>query len=459
MTHAILQEEHRGGAFDAHHPPENRYINDCVHCGFCLPVCPTYVLWGEEMDSPRGRIYMIKKAADGEAPLDGRFRLHIDNCLGCMACMTACPSGVQYNKLIEPVRAQIERNVPRSMGERLFRRLIFATFPYPERLRLLALPLLVYQKSGVRWLLRNSGMNRLLPRQLRVMEALLPDVPGRFFERLPSYIRPKKTARRRVGMLSGCVQQVFFSHVNAATARVLAAEGCEVIIPRDQQCCGALMLHSGLEDDAAVLAQKMIAVFEAADVDTVVINSAGCGSTMKEYGHLLRDDPEWSERASVFCAKCKDVAEFLCELEPQAERHPLNLRVAYHDACHLQHAQGVHDEPRHLLRQIPDLDIAEIPEATLCCGSAGIFNLLQPDTADQLGSRKVDNLLSTGAEAVASANPGCLLQLMLGLRRRGLKTMHAFHMVELLDASMRGIPCEALLHSDNHRLTRGVDKS
>jgi glycolate oxidase iron-sulfur subunit len=402
---------------------------------------------------------MIKKAADGEAPLDERFRLHMDNCLGCMACMTACPSGVQYNKLIEPARAQIERNVPRSMGERLFRRLIFATFPHPERLRLLALPLLAYQKSGVRWLLRTSGMNRLLPRQLRAMEGLLPDVPDRFFERLPSSIRPKKTARRRVGMLSGCVQQVFFSHVNAATARVLAAEGCEVIIPREQQCCGALMLHSGLEDDAAALAKKMIAVFEAADVDTVVINSAGCGSTMKEYGHLLRDDPKWAERASAFSAKCKDIAEFLCELEPQAQRHPLNLRVAYHDACHLQHAQGVHDQPRRLLGQIPDLDIAEIPEATLCCGSAGIFNLLQPDTADQLGSRKVDNLLSTGAEAVASANPGCLLQIMHGLRRRGLKTMPAFHMVELLDASIRGIPCEDLLHSDNHRLTRGVNKS
>lgn len=450
MTHTILRGEDPG-AFDAHHPPEKKYINECVHCGFCLPACPTYVLWGEEMDSPRGRIYMIKKAAEGEAPLDERFRLHMDNCLGCMACMTACPSGVQYNRLIEPVRAQIERNVPRSVGERLFRRLIFATFPHPERLRVLALPLLAYQKSGARWLLRTSGMNRLLPRHLRAMEALLPDVPGRLFERLPSSIRPKKTARRRVGMLSGCVQQVFFSHVNAATARVLAAEGCEVIIPREQQCCGALMLHSGLEDDAVALAKNMIAVFEVAGVDTVVINSAGCGSTMKEYGHLLRDDPKWAERASAFSAKCKDIAEFLYELEPQAQRHPLNLRVAYHDACHLQHAQGVHDQPRRLLSQIPDLDIAEIPEAKLCCGSAGIFNLLRPDTADQLGSRKVDNLWSTGAEAVASANPGCLLQLMHGLRRRGFKTMTAFHTVELLDASIRGIPSEDLLHSNNQR--------
>ena len=444
MSHTIPQVQH-SGAFDEHHPPEKKYIDDCVHCGFCLPACPTYVLWGEEMDSPRGRIYMIKKAADGEAPLDEGFRLHMDNCLGCMACVTACPSGVQYNKLIEPTRAQIERNVPRSFGERMFRRLIFATFPRAKRLRMLAIPLRAYQKCGVRWLVRVSGVNRLLPRGLQAMEALLPEVPDRIFELLPSSIQPEKTVRRRVGMLSGCVQQVFFAHVNQATGRVLAAEGCEVIIPREQQCCGALMLHSGLEDDAAALAKKMITVFEAADVDTVIINSAGCGSTMKEYAHLLRDEPNWAERASVFSAKCKDISEFLSELEPQAQRRPLKLRLAYHDACHLKHAQGVEDQPRRLLNQIPGLEVAEIPEATLCCGSAGIFNLLQPDTASQLGARKVDNLLSTGAEAMASANPGCLLQLMHGLRQRGVKTMPAFHIVEILDASMRGISREDLL--------------
>ncbi|HEY1964960.1 MAG TPA: heterodisulfide reductase-related iron-sulfur binding cluster, partial [Acidobacteriaceae bacterium] len=305
-------------SFDAHHPPEKKYLDDCVHCGFCLPACPTYVLWSEEMDSPRGRIYMIKKAAEGQAPLDQRFRLHMDNCLGCMACMTACPSGVQYDKLIEPTRAQIERNLPRSLGESLFRRLLFATFPYPARLRLLALPLLVYQKCGFRSLVRSTGMTRLLPKRLAAMEDLLPDVPARLFERSHSIVRPGTTPRRRVGMLSGCVQQVFFSHVNAATIRVLVAEGCEVIVPREQSCCGALMLHSGMEADAAALAKKMIAVFEAAKVDTIVINSAGCGSTMKEYGHLLRDDPEWAERAAAFSAQCKDISEFLCELPAQA---------------------------------------------------------------------------------------------------------------------------------------------
>jgi len=451
MPHTMSQTENHPSSFDAHHPPEKKYIDECVHCGFCLPACPTYVLWGEEMDSPRGRIYMIKKAADGEAPLDGRFRHHMDNCLGCMACMTACPSGVQYSKLIEPTRVQIERNLPRTLGESLFRKLLFATFPHPGRLRLLAVPLLVYQKSGLQTLLRAIGIQSLLPKRLAAMEALLPEVPSHLFDRLPSTVKPLAAPRRRVGMLSGCVQQVFFSHVNAATARVLAAEGCEVIIPREQQCCGALMLHSGMEDDANSLAKKMIAIFEAAEVDTIVINSAGCGSTMKEYGHLLRDDPAWAGRAAAFSAKCKDISEILCDLEPQSPRHPLKLRIAYHDACHLQHAQGVREQPRRLLAGIPDLEVAEIPEASLCCGSAGVYNLLQPETANQLGSRKVENLLSTEAQAVISANPGCLLQLMNGLRRRGLKAMPAFHMVELLDASIRGVSAETLLHG-SHQL-------
>ena len=443
MAHTQTQTVKCPSNFDEHHPPEKQYIDDCVHCGFCLPACPTYVLWNEEMDSPRGRIYMIKKAADGESPLDSRFKLHMDNCLGCMACMTACPSGVDYNKLIEPTRAQIERNIPRSFSERLFRRMIFATFPHPTRLRLLALPLLVYQKTGLRALVRASGITKLLPKQMAAMEALLPEVRSR--QRISGTVSPKSAPRRHVGMLSGCVQQIFFSHVNAATARVLAAEGCEVVIPEEQSCCGALMVHSGLEGDAITLAKRMIATFEKANVDTIVINSAGCGSTMKEYGHLLRDDPEWAGRATAFSAKCKDIAEILCDLEPQSARHPLKLRVAYHDACHLQHAQGVREQPRRLLGGIPELQVAEIPEGSLCCGSAGVYNLLQPETANQLGDRKVDNLLTTGAEAVLSANPGCLLQLMNGLRRRGMKEMPAFHMVELLDASIRGIDAETLM--------------
>ncbi len=443
MAQLTQLEPAKPSNFDAHKPPEKDLIEDCVHCGFCLPACPTYVLWGEEMDSPRGRIYMMKKSSQGEAPLDQRFRLHMDNCLGCMACMTACPSGVQYNKLIEDTRAQVERNIPRTTTDSLFRKLLFATFPYVKRLRLLALPMLLYQRSGLQKLLRATGLLKLLPKRLAQMESLLPRVPTSFLQGLPSQVSPISTPLRRVGMLSGCVQQVFFQHVNQATARVLAAEGCEVIIPQAQQCCGALMLHSGLDEQASALARQMIAAFEAANVDTIVINAAGCGSTMKEYGHLLRDDPAWAARAAAFSAKCKDIAEILCELPARSPRHALPMRVAYHDACHLRHAQGIHAEPRRLLAGIPGLEVAEIEEASLCCGSAGVYNLLYPEPANQLGDRKVENLLATKADAVISANPGCLLQLMSGLRRRGLVGMPAFHMVELLDASIRNVPLVA----------------
>ena len=447
MAHPVPQQANLPSSFDSQHPPEQALIEDCVHCGFCLPACPTYVLWGDEMDSPRGRIYMIKKAEEGQAPLDSSFRRHMDNCLGCMACVTACPSGVQYDKLIEPTRAQIERNVPRSAGERMFRKLLFATFPHPGRLRILALFLRVYQKAGPQAIVRRLRLARLLPHRLAAMEALLPEVPAKLFHRLPTLVQPRATVRRRVGMLSGCVQQVFFSHVNAATQRVLAAEGCEVVTPEEQPCCGALMLHCGLEKDAIGHAKQMIAAFESAAVDTIVINAAGCGSTMKGYGHLLRDDSEWATRAAAFSAKCRDISEVLCELEPTAPCHPLKMRVAYHDACHLQHAQGIREEPRRLLKGIPDLDVAEIPESSLCCGSAGVYNLLEPETANQLGDRKVDNLLSTQSQAVASANPGCLLQLMSGMRRRGLDALPTFHIVELLDASMRGVSANTLLGS------------
>jgi glycolate oxidase iron-sulfur subunit len=228
---------------------------------------------------------------------------------------------------------------------------------------------------------------------------------------------------------------------------VLSAEGCEVIVPTEQECCGALMLHAGLKRDAAAMAKKMIAAFESAEVDTIVINAAGCGSTMKEYGYLLRDDPVWAERARTFSAKCRDIAEVLCEMEPIATRNPLKLRVAYHDACHLRHAQGIYREPRQILSAVPGLEISEIAESSLCCGSAGVYNVLQPEAAEQLGDRKVANLLETQAEAVVSANPGCLLQLMSGLRRRGERAMPAFHLVELVDASMRGVEAAELLRS------------
>jgi glycolate oxidase iron-sulfur subunit len=435
-------------SFDAHHPPSKDLLSDCVHCGFCLPACPTYVLWGEEMDSPRGRIYMMAKASQGEATLDKNFQLHMDQCLGCMACMTACPSGVQYDKLIEDSRAQVERNIPRTTADSLFRKLLFATFPFPKRLKLIAAPLFIYQRSGLQSLVRAFGLLKLLPKRLAAVEALLPTVPIRFTWTMPERIPPAAPIRGRVGMLTGCVQQVFFSHVNAATARVLSAEGFEVITPASQPCCGALMLHSGLEDQAAAMARSLIALFEAANVDSIAINAAGCGSTMKEYGHLLRDDPHWANRAAAFSAKCKDITEILCSVESIAPRSPLPIRIAYQDACHLRHAQGIHQQPRKLLSEIPQLEIAELAEPSLCCGSAGVYNLLQPDPARQLGDRKVSHLLNVGCQAVVSANPGCLLQLMSGLRRRGERTLPAFHIIELLDASIRGLAADQILSGE-----------
>ena len=426
-------------AFDTHHPPDPALVADCVHCGFCLPACPTYLLWGRETDSPRGRIALIKGALDGETAITDRFVRHFDTCLGCMACVTACPSGVQYDKLIEATRPQVERRADRTLGDRLFRRIIFGLFPYPGRLRLTAGKLWAYQRLGLQRLVRATGVLSLLPARLRAMEAMLPAVSLRgAWSTPPVRVPAAGERRRRVGLLLGCVQRVFFHEVNAATIRVLAAEGCEVVIPRSQGCCGALMLHSGLETDAALMARRFIDAFEAeaADVDTIVINAAGCGSTLKNYGHLLRDDPAYAERARALAGKCKDISELLDELEPRAPRHPVPLRVAYHDACHLQHAQGVSAEPRRVLRTIPDLELCEVPEADVCCGSAGVYNLLEPDTAADLGDRKARHILTTGAQAVVSSNPGCLLQIASRLKQAGQPT-RTFHLVELVDASIR----------------------
>lgn len=427
--------------FDAHHPPDEALVADCVHCGFCLPACPTYVLWGRETDSPRGRIALIKGALEGDTDITDPVARHFDTCLGCMACVTACPSGVQYDKLLGATRPQIERQVERSLADRLFRRLIFGLFPYPDRLRVVALKLWGYQKLGLRRFARESGLLALLPPRLRAMEAVIPPISLRgAWTDAPARVPAVGERRRRVGLLLGCVQRVFFDDVNAATIRVLTAEGCEVVIPPSQGCCGALMLHAGLEEDAAAMARRFIDAFdtEAADVDAIVINSAGCGSSLKEYGHLLRDDPRYAARAQALADKCKDIAELLAEMEPRAARHPVPLTVAYHDACHLQHAQGVTAEPRQVLSTIPELDVREVPEAGICCGSAGIYNLVEPTTASRLGDRKASNIRTTGAEAVVSSNPGCLLQIASRLEQAGVRA-RTYHMVELVDASIRGV--------------------
>jgi glycolate oxidase iron-sulfur subunit len=427
-------------SFDSHHPPSREIIDTCVHCGFCLPVCPTYVLWNEEMDSPRGRIYLMKVATDGRVAINPRWVSHFDACLGCMACMTACPSGVDYGKLIEATRAQIERKYSRSTTEKIYRRFIFNLFTRPERLRMLRLPLLVYQRSGLQTITRGMGLLKLLPEKLQSMEALLPRLPAR--ESVASVTLAQGAKRRRVALLLGCVQREFLSQINTATVRVLAAEGCEVVAPSQQPCCGALLIHAGEEQLALQLARRTIDVFENAGVETIVTNAAGCGSNVKEYGHLLRDDPQYAERAKVFAAKCKDITEVLADLEPRAQRSPLPVRVAYHDACHLQHAQGVRLQPRALLSRIPGMQLVEIGEPSICCGSAGIYNLVQPEAAAALGNRKAQLIASLNVDAVATGNPGCLLQLQSALSRMGRK-IPVVHTIQLLDAALRSRTIES----------------
>jgi glycolate oxidase iron-sulfur subunit len=434
-----LEQGATGGrvpAFDAHHPPSEELIDDCVHCGFCLPTCPTYLLEGNETNSPRGRIYLMKMGNAGEVPMDAEFVRNFDACLGCMACVTACPSGVKYDELITAVRPQIERNWARTRADRLFRAMIFTLFPYPSRLRPAALLGIVYQRLGLRWLVGATGLRSRLPARLRAMEALLPTVPMRaVVGTQPAFTPAVDRPRRRVGLLSGCVQRVFFGDVNAAATRVLAADGCDVIAPKDQRCCGALSEHAGREAEAAGRAKALIEVFENADVDSIVVTVAGCGSAMKEYPALLRDDPAWAGRAAAFSAKVRDISEVLDELGPVAQRHEIAARVAYHDACHLRHAQRVTAAPRAALRSIPGLQVMDIPEADICCGSAGIYNLVQPDAAERLGRRKVEQIGTTRPDAVVTANAGCLLQI----RRYLDDGVPLFHPVQLLDAAIRGV--------------------
>ena len=372
------------------------------------------MLWGEEMDSPRGRIVLMKQGHDEiSAPLVG----HLDNCLGCMACVTACPSGVQYDKLLEDARAQVERNFERPAADRRHRRLIFELFTRPGRLRVLAPGAALAHRLGIPKLARTPLAKRLAPR-LAAMTAMTPQASvRRALERLPTRFEAHGEKRGEVALLQGCVQRVFFGHVNRDTARVLAAEGFEVHVPRLPRCCGALPLHAGADPEARALAKATIEALEGHE--TVIVNAAGCGSAMKDYGHVLRDEPAWAERAQRFAAKVRDANEFLAEAGPRAERRPVRMKVAYHDACHLAHAQAVRDQPRELLRGIPELELVEPREWELCCGSAGIYNLVKPEPAAELGERKARNLLDTGAEAVAAANPGCALQITAHTERLG----------------------------------------
>jgi glycolate oxidase iron-sulfur subunit len=428
-------------------------VNDCVHCGFCLTACPTYELWGEEMDSPRGRIHLISQLLDG-AEASPAAASHLDRCLGCMACVPACPSGVRYDRLIEAARtwatdAEAAQPVtslpPRSARQRALRAAIFATFPYPGRLKMMIGPLRAAQRAGADRLLRGRLTERLAPEVAAALR-VAPSRPARKEPRgrMPGFVAAKGERRAVVGMLTGCVQQVFFPHVNRATARVLVQEGCDVLIPASQGCCGALSLHDGRRAEAQAFARRLIESFERAGVDAIIVNSAGCGSAMKEYADLLRDDPAWAERATALAARVADFSQFLARIGPAATRHPLDLTAAYHDACHLASAQRITAQPRELLAGIPDLVVAEVPDAGICCGSAGIYNLVQPEAAQQLGERKAASVASTGADLVVSGNPGCALQIASALTTAG-RPIPVAHLAEVLDASIGGLPPSSLL--------------
>jgi len=417
--------------------PERRPADDCVHCGFCLPVCPTYVSWGAETDSPRGRIELARAVDEGRAALGPSVLQHFDTCLGCLACLAACPSGVRYDVVIEEAKAAVERAGARTAGDRLHRALLFSVFPYPGRLRAAAALLWLYRVTGLQWLLRRSGLLRLASRRLAQLEALAPAVTwSQLTARLPAQVAAEGPRRMRVGLLGGCVQRVFFPSVNEATLRVLSAEGVEVVVPAGQGCCGALSAHAGRQGEAARLARALVETFEAAGVETVVVNAAGCGSHLKDLSLLFRGDPPFAARAANFSRKVKDVSELLAALPPVAPRGPYPVRVAYHSSCHLGHAQGITRQPRDLLRAVPGLDLVEIPSGDECCGSAGIYNLVQPEAADEIGRRKAANVLATRAPVVAAANPGCTLHIQKMLRERGA-WVEAAHPIEILDASIR----------------------
>jgi glycolate oxidase iron-sulfur subunit len=409
-------------------------VNQCVHCGLCLASCPTFAELGTEMDSPRGRIFLIKSLAEERIALTDSVAGHLSLCLDCRACETACPAGVPYGRLIEAAKAEMERQRPGSPVRRLFRWLNFGLLlGHPRILALAAAGLRLYQASGLQFLVRASGIVRVLPGTLPAWEALLPPLPPRAARApLPPRIAAEGPRRARVAMLTGCVQAVVFGDHNRATARVLAKNGCDVVVPEGQGCCGALNAHGGDHARALALARRTIDVFEAARADAVIVNTSGCGAHMKAYGHLLAADPAYAERAKRFAASVRDLAEFLAAEPLRGPLSSVPITVTYHDPCHVVHGQKIRSEPRRLLAQIPGLKVVELTESDWCCGSAGIYNLTQPEMATRLLHRKVSHILATGVGVVVTANPGCILQIQAGLaaHRSGVRVLH---LVELLD--------------------------
>lgn len=433
--------------FDAQDRPDPAIFSACVRCGLCLPHCPTYLETLRETSSPRGRIHLIQAVSEGRLSLTSPgFVGQMYQCLDCRACEDVCPSGVQYGKLVEAARAQIERARPRPLRQRLLRRVVFGGLFQDMRLFRAANRLLwLYQRSGAQWLARRLGIFKLLG--LQQTEALLPPLPAHFVQPRNQVIAPtwhSSQPTKRVALFTGCVMSTAFAETNRATTRVLAANGCEVHLPAGQGCCGALTIHAGALERARALARRAIVAFErleaATPLDAILVNAAGCGAALKEYGHLLREDQEFAGRAAAFSAKVQDVTEFLGELEQRGafntNLRPLKRTATYQEACHLAHAQRVTAQPRRLLRAIPGLRLVEMEESALCCGSAGIYNITQPEMSQRLLAHKMKHALATQAEVIVSTNPGCMLQLQAGARAAGA-AVRVVHVVDLLDEAYR----------------------
>jgi glycolate oxidase iron-sulfur subunit len=410
----------------------------CTHCGFCLPTCPTYRELGLEMDSPRGRLYLIKSVLHGRSEFDDDFKTYIYRCLDCRACETACPSGVPFGVLIEQARAAFEKAYERPARQKRLLRIVFdELLPYQNRIRTLFGLFRFYQRSGLQWAARRLGILKLMGR-MGEMESLLPPLPSDSLRRALKPVTPAVGERRyRVGFVSGCIMEPMFADINLATVRVLAENGCEIVTPPDQTCCGALHMHNGARDRAISLAKRNIDVFLRENFDAIVINSAGCGAALKEYKELLEHDPTYADRAREFSAKMRDVSEWLDEIGLKAPRHPIPKRITYDEPCHLLHGQKVSAQPRRLLKSVPGVEWVELRESDWCCGSAGVYNIVQPELSAQILERKLKFVRDTEADVLLTGNPGCLLQLRNGIRKAGMK-MAVMHPVELLDWSYSG---------------------
>lgn len=414
---------------------------DCVHCGLCTSACPTYVELGDENDSPRGRIYLMRAVRDQRIELTPEVKRHIDLCLDCRACETACPSGVQYSKLIEPFRNDIAKAQSSSDLGFIKRFLLFQVTPFNNRMRLALAPAKWMQWLGVDWLMRKSGMMKLLPSFFRQLHEMLPAKMSAHYGHLPEVLPAEGPQRARVALFVGCAGDAFYPSTTLATAKVLQKNGCEVVIPRNQVCCGALHYHAAQPNQAAKFAEKNCNVFLneiAGEVDAIIVNAAGCGAMLKEYDHLMADQP-FADQAQQIQSKVRDICEFLVELGPIPPTHPIKMQATYHDACHLCHAQQIRKQPRQLLGMIPELELLTLDESEICCGAAGSYNLTQPEMAERLGERKANRILSTGAQAVFTGNVGCLIQVSRYLRKENPKFV-VCHPIDALWSSYSGEP-------------------